>query len=283
MFCVKCGRPISDDAVFCEVCGFDQRNIPQEQPAAEQPAHQQPVSEQPVYEQPVYEQPAYEQPVYQQPAYEQPVYQQPAYEQPVYQQPVYEQPEYQPPVQTGKPVAATTVKAAKAGSGALKWVLIAAALVGVAVFVVMQFGLLDVFKSDEDLIRERIEALEAAYNATDWEAVLECMDETTKTMLETTMGFADNLLSDAIGFDFGMSDMFSLGGLITDGDFCQIEITDIQIDGDSATVSVIMRMELYGYSDSQEMTLPMVKDGGDWYISAVGDLGDLSGLIGYGH
>ena len=52
--CVKCGAPLEDAAMFCNICG-SQQSAPQ-QPAYQQPAYQQPV-QQPVYGQPAPKQP----------------------------------------------------------------------------------------------------------------------------------------------------------------------------------------------------------------------------------
>ena len=150
-------------------------------------------------------------------------------------------------------------------------------LIGVAVFVVIQFDLLNIFKSDEQLIRERVEEFETAYNNTDWDAMLDCMDASTRSMMEMIMGFADSMMSDAIGFDIGMSDMFAMSGLMLEGDFCEMEVVDIQIDGNTARVTVRMTVEMYGHSESEEMMLPMVKEGNDWYISIKGEMGDIFG------
>ena len=150
-------------------------------------------------------------------------------------------------------------------------------MIGVVAFVVIQFDLLNIFKSDEDLIRERVEEFEDAYNNTDWDAMLDCMDGATRAMMEMAMSFADGLMSEAAGFDMSMSDMFAMSGLMLEGDFCDMEVTNIQIDGDKANVTVRMTMEMYGYSESEEMVLPMVKEGTDWYISVKGELGGLFG------
>lgn len=74
-FCPKCGAQLNGTTNFCEFCGA---NLPQ-----------QPQQPQPQYQQPQYQ---YQQPQYQQPQYQQPQYQ---YQQPPYQQPYYGQP-YQP-------------------------------------------------------------------------------------------------------------------------------------------------------------------------------------------
>ena len=247
MFCMRCGSMLREGAAFCEICGNPQTTQPQ------QPMYQEPVSQQPVYQQPVSQQP-------------------------IYQQPMYQQPMYQPPVrrQPGS-AAGTAVKAAKGGKSLVGWILAAVALVSVMVLVVVLLNSGSLFKSDEDLIRERIEALETAYNNTDWDGVMECMDESTQAMMDMVMGFADGLLSDSIGFDIAMSDLFAIGGLALDGDYCQIEVLDIQIDGDTAMVTVRMTMDMYEYSDSQEAMLPMVKEGGDWYISIEGGMGSFFG------
>ena len=125
-----------------------------------------------------------------------------------------------------------------------------------------------------------MEEFETAYNNTDWDAMMDCMDESTRAMMEMIMGFADSIMSDAIGFDMAMSDMFAMSGLMLEGDFCEMEVVDIQIDGDTARVTVRMTVDMYGYSDSEEMMLPMVKEGNDWYISIKGEMQDL---IGYGY
>ena len=255
MFCFKCGAPLAQDALFCEHCGTRLQNQPAQQPT----------------QQPTYQQPAYQQPAYQQPVYQQPVYQQPAYQQPVYQAPV-QQPVYANGAsQLGSGVS-TAVNAAKGGASALKWILIAAALIGVLAFVVFQFDLLNIFKSDEDLIRERVEAFEEAYNNTDWDGILDCLDYETRMTMELTMSFAEGLMGEAAGMDISMSDMFAMSGMFIEGDYCTIEILDIQIDGDYAMVTVEMSVELYDMSQSETATLPMVKEGNDWYIS---------GMMGY--
>ena len=270
MFCFKCGAPLAQDALFCEHCGTRLQNQPAQQPT------QQPTYQQPAYQQPAYQQPAYQQPAYQQPAYQQPVYQQPAYQQSAYQQPVYQAPVQQPVYPNGASQlgsgVSTAVNAAKGGASALKWILIAAALIGVLVFVVFQFDLLNIFKSDEDLIRERVEAFEEAYNNTDWDGILDCLDYETRMTMELTMSFAEGLMGEAAGMDISMSDMFAMSGMFIEGDYCTIEILDIQIDGDYAMVTVEMSVELYDMSQSETATLPMVKEGNDWYIS---------GMMGY--
>ena len=151
-------------------------------------------------------------------------------------------------------------------------ILIAVAVVSVIAVVIFVFDPLNFLKSDEDLIRERIEAFEDAYNNGDWEGILDCMDAGTRSMLNLTMGFAEGLMGEAFGMDISVADMFALSGIMLEGEFCTIEILNIQIDGDYAEVTVVMTMDMYDYSDSEEFVLPLVKEGSDWYITGMDDL-----------
>ena len=194
------------------------------------------------------------------------------------QQPA-QQPIQQPmnqPVAAGNAAAAvagTAVKAAKGGSF-LKWIAVLA-VIAAAVFAVNHFNLLNLFKSDETLIRERIEALEDAYNDGDWDGMMECLDGPTQAIMELTMDFADGLISGAGGFDVSMRDMFSLGGLLLPGDNFRLEIKNIDIDGDRAVVTVVMYAELDDIKESEEAEFPMVKEDNDWYIGGLDNMLDL--------
>lgn len=251
-FCPQCGTPLSDGALFCKSCGARQLRpqapeAPQNIPEPSTPYNMPDPSCAP------------------QPSYSIP---EPSYA------PVT------PPVQNASvptQFPGTAVKAAKGGASILKWLipLIAAALAVALVFVFLP----NLFKSDETLIRERIQALEDAYNDGDYEGILECMDSQTQAMMEATMGMMDGLLGEASGLDMGISDMFGFASML--GDYCTIEITNIEIDGDYATVDIVMSLNLYGYSQSQETQLPMVKEDGDWYIGGMENFAgsDLSGLL----
>lgn len=232
-FCTKCGAPQGADDRFCGNCG------------AVQPATQQPTPEQPAA-------------------------QQPAMQQPAMQQPTFPEQTYQPTVPQGDPSAfAAPVKAASSFGKVAKWLiplLALAAAAAVALFLFTDFG--NIFKSDEELIRERIQAYEDACNDGDYEAMLECMDAQTQSLMDTTMGLMDGLFSEGTGLGIGMSDMFGLAGLM--GDYMNVEIINIAIDGDYATVTVEMSANMYGYeASSGEAELPMVKEDGDWYIGGL--------------
>lgn len=196
--------------------------------------------------------------------------QQPPQSQQPYQPQQYQQP-YQPRPSMGN-VATTAVKKG-VGAGS-KWIialLISALAIGSVVIVFFFTDLGNIFKSDEQLIRERIQAYEDACNNGDYEGMLDCMDGATRSLMESSMGILDGIFSEGTGLDFGMTDLFGFAGLM--GDYCNIQITNITIDGDHATVDIIMSMDVYGMEQqSTEAQLPMVKENGDWYIGGIDNM-----------
>lgn len=155
-----------------------------------------------------------------------------------------------------------------------KWLIpLLAVLITVVVVVVVAGGAVPM-KSDEELIRERIQAFEDAYNDGDYDALLDCLDSSMRAATNISMNLMDGLKSDMIGFDIGMSDMFGLAGLM--GDMCDIEIKDIRIEGDAAQVDIEMHLNMYGQSSSEAITLPMTKEGRKWLIG--GGIEDLMKL-----
>jgi len=252
-FCSKCGAPLSDTALFCARCGApkpgfqpnnlsdfnnpaQQGNVPQQAPGAYTQQGGVPQQAPGAYT----------------------------------QQGGFPQQGYPPQSAPGFNTA--PIKAAGKFAKNAKW-LIPLCVVALVIVVALAFSG-NIFKSDETLIRDRIQAYEDACNNGDYEAMLECMDSETQALMEGSMSLMDGLFSEGTGLDIGMSDMFGLAGAM--GDFYDIEIVDIEIDGDYATVTVVMNAEVYDYStSSEEAELPMVKEGSDWYIggleNAIGD------------
>lgn len=233
-FCTKCGSSLPSGAAFCSSCGAPQARTAPPGRPA-QPAPGRPAAPMP----------------------------------PV--RPAAPIPPARPAAPAYNPYAPKA--AAKAGSSLLRWMIPLIALAAVAAVVVVILNAAGIIgKSDEELIRDRIAEFEEAYTSGDYDGMMDCLASDMRAATDVSMGLMDGLMSDMAGFDIGMSDMFGLVGLM--GDFCDFIIEDIQIQGDSATVTLTMNMNMYGETSSEQMTLPMVKDGGDWYI------GGVSGMIG---
>lgn len=167
---------------------------------------------------------------------------------------------------------AAPAKAAHKLSGLAKaFIIMGVIAVVAAVVVVLVMDPWNFFKSDEDLIRERIQAYEDACNAGDYEGMLECMSSDARAMTDGYMGILDGIFSESTGLGFGMTDLFGISGSM--GDFYDIEIKDIKIDGDHAIVTVVMSADMYGMSSStQEAELPMVKEDSDWFIGGIDNM-----------
>ena len=168
----------------------------------------------------------------------------------------------------GASVAAVAVKS-KAWLG---WLTGGLALLLAASFVFL-FFFTNIFKSDEDLIRERIEEFVSSYNNGDMEAVMDCFDQRTKSIMGATVGIGEALIGGAAGFDISMSDMFGLGAGLNEGDMMKISNIQFTVPEGAERVSVNaeiqMSISFMGQSQSQSspVQFEMVKEDGDWFIA----------------
>ncbi len=156
----------------------------------------------------------------------------------------------------------------------LTWLIGGLSLILAASFVFL-FFFTNVFKSDEDLINERIEEFVSSYNNGDMEAVMECFDQRTKSLLGATVGIGEALIGGAAGFDVSMSDMFGLGAGLNEGDM--MKLRDVQFtvpDGaEKVSVDAVITMSIsfmgQSQSNSSSVQFEMVKEDGDWFISNI--------------
>ncbi len=113
------------------------------------------------------------------------------------------------------------------------------------------------FKSDEQLIEDRINGFARALNAGDIEKALDCLDSSTRTAGRAMLNITNSLL----GIGVSVSDLLALGiafGEI-DGGFVISGITSVDVDGDRATATVVM--------GETEYSVGLVKEDGDWFIT----------------
>ncbi len=107
-----------------------------------------------------------------------------------------------------------------------------------------------------------------AANKGDIDTMIDCLEPKAAALME---GFGD-MLGDQFGMDgetlFGMGpglmSMFNEGGENYSIDY---EITDEEIDGDTATVTVEITASAGGESQTQETEIPLIKQDGKWYIA----------------
>ena len=167
-------------------------------------------------------------------------------------------------------VADKTVEVFKAN----KWLKIAAPIAaGVLILITIIISLLgsgDTFtpkKTDEELIRERIDTFLTAYNDGDMEEVLNCLDAKTKNTFNALLNVMGGIAGGLTGFSFDLRDLFSLGVAIKDGDFMTLNVSDITVSGSTAVATTSMSMP----GGASIIYFKMIYENDGWYISDMTD------------
>ena len=230
------------------------------QPAYGQPAYGQPAYGQPADGQPVYGQPTYGQPTYGQPAYGQPTYGQPAYGQPTYGQPAYGQPGYGQvpgypmgpgfPGQPGFPPPTPP-------NNTRKFALIGAGILAVVLVIGVVFAVVASRSGTSSDSASSGGGVSIAGPASDEEQIRDLMT----AQIETFDDFkAHSCANDVKLYDKvpSIAGKFGKGGSSDagPGSTKRAEITDINVNGDRATVTV--------NSASGVTNVPLRKESGEW-------------------
>lgn len=125
-------------------------------------------------------------------------------------------------------------------------------------------------KSDEDMIRGRVESFVTSFNAGDLEGIIECLDSRTRTQFKSVMGLTESIGGalfegfTGVGLDISIADLFGVGMAFADDATLHLdEVTEITISGDNARADVVIN------GDKGHFT--MVKEKGDWFIKDLGD------------
>ncbi len=123
-------------------------------------------------------------------------------------------------------------------------------------------------KSDEDLIRDRINAFLKAYNSGDISAVLDCMDAKTRNEYSAIVNIGSALLGKSGLGGVSVSDLFALGvGGMSEGDILSVSNEEIElIDSQNARVNVEMSYKDKVSQMNSGAVFTMVKEGDDWFI-----------------
>ena len=132
-------------------------------------------------------------------------------------------------------------------------------------------------KSDEQLIRERIESFVVAYNAADFEALAECLDTRNRKMLQSVFSIADSVGGalfkniTGVGLDISLNDIFGLAmGYAGDVTLIEIDVNEISVESDKkATVSVTMTSDIDPNPFEVVEALILVKEKDDWFIKDI--------------
>ena len=140
--------------------------------------------------------------------------------------------------------------------------------------ILFSFAGCSLFKSDEELIKNRIEKFSYAYNTGDLNAIIECFDTKSRNKYKAAINIAENIGGAVLGklsksgLGLNIADLFGFSvGTVSNDDLLNIEIIQINIlDEQNASIEVKM-----GYKDkmsdfSTNAVFTMLKENGDWYI-----------------
>lgn len=131
-------------------------------------------------------------------------------------------------------------------------------------------------KTDEELIRERIDTFVTVYNDGDFDGVLECFDAKTRNTVKATFNVIGGLVGGLTGFSFDLSDFFSLGVAMVDGEMLSIEVEQISINDKNAIVSAQMGYANIGATSKEAVCVILVKEKDDWFIQDITDKKPIS-------
>ncbi|MGN1432725.1 MAG: hypothetical protein ACI4XI_03385 [Ruminococcus sp.] len=132
----------------------------------------------------------------------------------------------------------------------------------------------NMFKSDTDMIKERINKFVISYNSGDIEGVIDCLDSKKRTTYKSALGIGNALLNGLIDIDISLQDIFGIGMGLTENDSITIEkYNNINISSDSATVdiSLIYTDEIDGDRSNEKGVFYLIKENDDWFISDLKD------------
>lgn len=136
------------------------------------------------------------------------------------------------------------------------------AIIAVCVFLFPQ-------KSNEEQIEATIENFIKAYNQGDFEKAIEYLDAKSRNAMQGYMNLLEGVLGKYAGFEIDMSDLFSMGIAIKQGDAMSVKISDIRVTGESNAVAV-GHMDLY--NKDTPIYFIMTREDGKWLISDMTDV-----------
>ncbi len=123
--------------------------------------------------------------------------------------------------------------------------------------------------SDEEKIEICIMSFTEAYNDGDVEKAMEYMTGAQKNAIKSML----NLVGIFTGYDAStiFASVFSLGVATSDGDFMEVEIIEISIDGEEAEVSTKITFPDTQQEEDEISYFHLKKKDGQWLITDITD------------
>lgn len=140
----------------------------------------------------------------------------------------------------------------------------------IAVIVALTAIIVPVVVSNASTPEKTLEKFETAYNNLDYNSMMECFDSTIRKAYDA----GDDLLGGLLGFSYqSAADMLPFLSEVMgiDDEMPQLHIEVInkrEVSNTSCMLDVMMSVTEYGETYTEDFTIEMVKEDGDWYISS---------------
>ncbi|MBQ9773255.1 MAG: hypothetical protein IJW30_01170 [Clostridia bacterium] len=121
--------------------------------------------------------------------------------------------------------------------------------------------------TDEEQIREKIEAFVTAYNSGDFDATLNCLTAKQRNAFKALFNLLGGVAGSYAGFDIDLSDLFSLGISTVQGDAMTVSIQSITVNDTQAVATTEMLLR----GQKETIYFAMAYENGGWYISDMTD------------
>lgn len=123
-------------------------------------------------------------------------------------------------------------------------------------------------KTDEEKITATVNKFAKEYNDGNFEGVLECLEPKMRNAMQALFNTLGGIAGGKLGVDISLSDLFSLGVAMEDGDFITFSIQDIAIGDGKASVTAHMNL---APATTETMYVILVEEDGEWLIENITD------------
>lgn len=153
-----------------------------------------------------------------------------------------------------------------------KRVRLMALVLVLAMMAVLLMGCGSFLKSDEEQIRDRLDAFESACNSGDLDGALDCLDKSSRNTYSAMFDLGNVLFGGLTGIEIEIRDLMAVVLGFSPQDFFELQIQNISLDSkETATITVSLSITdpQTGEVASQDgLEIPMIKENWDWYIDA---------------
>ena len=145
-------------------------------------------------------------------------------------------------------------------------------IIAVFLMLLLLFGLAGCqTKSDEAKIRDRIDKFVTSYNSGDMNGVFDSCSAKTRNTLKTQYDLLESLGGALLGDQLKLSDLFTLGVGLSDGDVLAVDINSVTVTGSTAVAKGTMHYQDIQSSKDSPVIFDMVKEGNDWFVKNMHD------------